>query len=208
MKCVLFVEGVTERKGLPEFLKRWLDPRLSRPIGIKVVQFQGAPAYYEEISTRVDFALSGKGAADVIAAIGLLDLYGLSFCPPGRKTAETRKAWAKEHLEKRVGNARFRQHFAVHETEAWLLAHPENLPPEVQKALPGKAARPESVNFDEPPGKLLGRLYQEKLGRGYKKVIDGTNLFQALSPDRAYAKCTALKALLDDMLSLAKQAVG
>jgi hypothetical protein len=64
------------------------------------------------------------------------------------------------------------------------------------------------VNFDEPPGKLLGRLYQENLGRGYKKVIDGTNLFQALSPDRAYAKCPALKALLDDMLSLAKHAAG
>jgi hypothetical protein len=208
MKLVLFVEGVTERKGLPEFLKRWLDPKLSRPIGIKVVQFQGSPAYYEEIETRVDLALSGKGGADVVAAIGLLDLYGLSFCPADQTTAEARKAWAKEHLEKRVGNPRFRQHFAVHETEAWLLAHPENLPPEVQKALPGKAARPETVNFDEPPGKLLGRLYQEKLGRGYKKVIDGTNLFQLLSPDRAYEKCPALKALLDDMLSLAKQAAG
>ncbi len=64
------------------------------------------------------------------------------------------------------------------------------------------------MNFDEPPGKLLGRLYQEKLGRSYKKVIDGTNLFQSLSPDRAYEKCPALKALLDDMLSLAKQAAG
>ncbi len=208
MKFVLFVEGATERKGLPEFLKRWLDPRLPAPIGIKPVKFQGSPVYYEEIATRVDLALSGKGGADVVAAIGLLDLYGLSFCPADRKTVEARKAWAKEHLEKRVGNPRFRQHFAIHETEAWLLAHRENLPPEVQKALPGKAARPETVNFDEPPGKLLVRLYQEKLRRGYKKVIDGTNLFQALSPDRAYEKCPALKALLDDMLSLAKQAGG
>jgi hypothetical protein len=78
MKLVLFVEGVTERKGLPEFLKRWLDPKLSRPIGIKVVQFQGSPAYYEEIATRVDLALSGKGAADVVAAIGLLAARGRS----------------------------------------------------------------------------------------------------------------------------------
>jgi Domain of unknown function (DUF4276) len=208
MKFVLFVEGTTERKGLPEFLKRWLDPRLPASIGIKPVKFQGSPAYYEEIESRVDLALSGKGGADVVAAIGLLDLYGLSFCPADRKTTGARKAWAKEHLEKRVGNARFRQHFAIHETEAWLLAHPENLPPEVQKALPGKAAHPETVNFDEPPAKLLARLYREKLDRTYKKVIDGTNLFQSLSPDRAYEKCPALKALLDDMLSLAGQAAG
>lgn len=208
MKFVLFVEGVTERKGLPEFLKRWLDPRLPAPIGIKPVKFQGSPDYYKEITTRVDLALSGKAGADVVAAIGLLDLYGLSFCPPDLKTVEARKDWAKDDLEKKVGHPRFRQHFAVHETEAWLLAHPENLPPEVKRALPGKAARPESVNFHEPPAKLLARLYQEKLGRGYKKVIDGTNLFQSLSPDRAYEKCPALKALLDDMLTLAKQAAG
>jgi hypothetical protein len=30
MKFVLFVEGYTEKKALPEFLKRWLDPRLSQ----------------------------------------------------------------------------------------------------------------------------------------------------------------------------------
>ncbi len=144
MKFVLFVEGVTERKGLPEFLKRWLDPRLSAPIGIRIVKFQGSPAYYEEITTRVDLAFAGKAGADIMAAIGLLDLYGLSFCPADRKTAEARKIWAKEHLEKKVGHPNFRQHFAVHETEAWLLAHPENLPPEVQKALPGKTARPET----------------------------------------------------------------
>ena len=144
MKFVLFVEGATERKGLPEFLKRWLDPRLPAPIGIKPVKFQGSPVYYEEIATRVDLALSGKGGADVVAAIGLLDLYGLSFCPADRKTVEARKAWAKEHLEKRVGNPRFRQHFAIHETEAWLLAHPRTCRRRYRKRCPERrpARRP------------------------------------------------------------------
>ncbi|AUX46272.1 uncharacterized protein SOCE26_077770 [Sorangium cellulosum] len=40
MKIVLFVEGHTE-KALPELLKRWLDPRLPQPIGIKIARFEG-----------------------------------------------------------------------------------------------------------------------------------------------------------------------
>jgi len=28
MKFILFVEGYTEDKALPQFLKKWLDPRL------------------------------------------------------------------------------------------------------------------------------------------------------------------------------------
>jgi hypothetical protein len=208
MKLVLFVEGETEKRGLPDFLKRWLDPRLSPHVGIRVVQFRGAAAYYDEIAARVKLSFSGKSGRDVVAAIGLLDLYGLPFCPPDKKTAKARYAWAKEHLEGRVGHPHFRQHFAVHETEAWLLAHPEILPPEVRRALPGKASRPETVNLNEPPAKLLSRLYREKLDRRYKKVIDGANLFQSLSPDKAYEKCPALKALLDDLLTLAKEAAG
>ena len=41
MKFVLFVEGYTERSGIPAFLKRYLDPRLSQPVGIKPVRFDG-----------------------------------------------------------------------------------------------------------------------------------------------------------------------
>ncbi len=33
MKIVLFVEGYTEKKALPEFLKLWLDSKLSTRIG-------------------------------------------------------------------------------------------------------------------------------------------------------------------------------
>lgn len=31
MMFVLFVEGHTEDKALPRFLKKWLDPQLSTP---------------------------------------------------------------------------------------------------------------------------------------------------------------------------------
>jgi len=35
MKFILFVEGRTEDKALPAFLKKWLDPRLESPVGIR-----------------------------------------------------------------------------------------------------------------------------------------------------------------------------
>jgi hypothetical protein len=202
VKLVLFVEGHTEKRVLGDFLKRWLDPRLSRPVGIKIVRFEGWSDYHEEIATKVSLNLSGKAGADVVAGIGLLDLFGPDFYPGHAKTANERYAWAKQHLEQKVEHPRFRQHFAVHETEAWLLAHPE-LPREVRTALPGKCAYPEKVNFDEPPAKLLGRLYRDKLGRSYKKVIDGSNLFQTLAPDSVVEKCPYLRRMLDDMLELA-----
>ncbi|MFS8067350.1 MAG: hypothetical protein ACMG6S_13345 [Byssovorax sp.] len=44
MKIVLFVEGHTEKKALPEFLKLWLDSRLSARIGIAAVDGRHAPA--------------------------------------------------------------------------------------------------------------------------------------------------------------------
>lgn len=207
MKFLLFVEGHTEKRVLADLLKRWLDPRLPSPVGIRVVRFEGISHYSAKIEKTVELSLSGKTGADTIAAIGLVDLYGAVPYPKSVKTATERYAWVKEHFERRVNHPRFRQHVAVHETEAWLLADPGILPQRVKNALPAKHSRPETVNFDEPPAKLLARLYREKLGKGYKKVIDGVNLFQALSPELAYEKCPALRALLDDMLELARRAV-
>jgi hypothetical protein len=206
MKLVLFVEGHTERGALPGFFKRWLDPQLTQPIGIKTVRFEGWRDYYDEIGKKVHLNLSGKAGADVVGAVGLLDLYGPTFYPKDVTVAAERYAWAKTHLETKVNHPRFLQHFAVHETEAWLLSNPPLLPKEVRAALPGRCAHPETVNFDEPPAKLLERLHRDKLGRTYKKVTDGANLFARLDPDVARNKCPWLKQLLDDMLSLVRAA--
>ncbi len=207
MRFVVFVEGETEKEALRTFLKRWLDARLPSRVGINMVRFEGSSHYIEGIDKKVRLDLSGKAGTEIIAGIGLLDLYGLGFYPDHVRDVKERYAWAKSHLESKVDHPRFRQHFAVHETEAWLLAQPEIFPREVKDALPGRSSHPETVNFDEPPARLLARLYRDKLGRKYKKVIDGTNLFRNLSPDRAYEKCPYLKALLDDMLALAQAAL-
>jgi hypothetical protein len=50
----------------------------------------------------------------------------------------------------------------------------------------------------------LKRLYAQRLNRSYRKVTDGSNLFQDLVPEIAYALCPYLKVLLDEMLLLAK----
>jgi len=62
------------------------------------------------------------------------------------------------------------------------------------------------VNFDEPPGCLLNRLYEQATRKKYKKVVYGGQLFKKLDPAIAYERCPELKALLDEMLSLAKEA--
>jgi Domain of unknown function (DUF4276) len=205
VKFVLFVEGHTEKRAIPSLLKRWLDPQLTRRVGVDAVRFEGWAHYQSEIAKKVRLKLSGPGGNDVIAAIGLLDLYGPTFYPPDKQSASDRVKWAKKYFEAEVGDERFSQHFAVHEIEAWLLADPRNFPRDLCDALPGKIKKPETVNFNEPPGKLLARLYREKLKKTYGKVIDGSDLFGKLDPAVAYEKCPSFKAMLDDMLARAKR---
>jgi len=209
MKLVLFVEGYTERKGLPAFLKRWLDESLAAeglpPVGFQAIRFEGWADYVRDIAKKVALNL---GKTDVIGGIGLLDLYGPTFYPPDKSSASDRYRWAKSLLEDKVSHEAFRQHFAVYETEAWLLSDPSVLPRAVADALPKRASRPESVNFNEPPARLLDRLYTRHVRKPYRKAVDGPNLFRRLDPTVAVAKCPHLKLLLDDALALARMALA
>jgi hypothetical protein len=130
------------------------------------------------------------------------DLYGPTFYPSTATTVTGRCDWARNHFSNLVGDARFRQYFAVHETEAWLLSDPTILPVK----LPASCAQPETVNFAQPPARLLNGLYQSQLKRPYKKLEDGYNLFTKLAPEAARKKCPYLDAMLLEMLALAKQA--
>jgi hypothetical protein len=203
VKFVLFVEGYTEKKALPAFLKRWLDPQLPRPVGMQTVRFEGWPELRKGVRKKAHLYLNGPQRDEILAVIGLLDLYGPTFYPGHLVNAEERNGWAKKEIEDEVDHPRFRQFFSVHEVEAWLLSQPELFPAKVRTALPGKVAQPESVNFQQPPAKLLEQLFKEKLKQTYKKITHGKNLFDKLDPSVAYNKCPHLKALLDEMLKLA-----
>ena len=208
MKFVLFVEGYTEKKhrAVVEFLKRWLDPRLSQRVGIQPIRFEGWADLVDTIAVKAPLYLHGPKADQVIAVLALLDLYGPTFYPEGLASAKKRLEWAVPHLEAQVGDPRFQVFFAVHEVEAWLLSAPDLFPAMVKRAFPGAVAQPETVNFDEPPSKLLDRLYWERLRRKYKKTVDGIELFGRLDPGIAYTKCPNFQAMMDAMLEMARGA--
>jgi hypothetical protein len=201
MSYILFVEGHTEKKAVPDFIKRWLDKKLSPHQRLDVVRFKGWPELVKDSPTKAQQYLAEK---DVIAVIALLDLFGPTIYPHGKTTVDERYKWAKAYLEKKVNSPKFFQFFAVHEVEAWLLSDPHIFPHEIQNSLPKKIVHPETVDFDEPPGKLLDRIYRSKTDRSYLKVIYGQQLFKKLDPDLAYDKCPYLKQMLDKMLDIAR----
>ena len=204
MKFILFVEGYTEYYALPKFFKKWLDPQLINPVGVQAVRFDGWPELIKDAPIKAGMYLNGPAKDKVIAVISLLDLYGPSFYPSNIITSEDRYAWSKKAIESKVDQPKFYQFFAVHEVEAWLLSDPGIFPLGVKNAFPDKINNPETVNFNEPPAKLLERLYSSHTRHSYKKLVNGKDLFSRLDPDVAYQKCPKLKTLLDKMLELAK----
>lgn len=206
MRFFLFVEGSTEQEALVEFLHQWIEKTLKLPVGISVARFQGVGEYLSRIKNSVDLLLSGPKQKEIIAAIGLLDLYGTPILP--RSLSYVEKAeWGKRHIEGLVRRPKFKQYFAVHETEAWLLADEKILPRPVREALPTRCKNPESVNLNEPPAKLLDRLYRKTLNKGYRKTVDGKSLFARCSPQVVADKCPHFRMLLVDLEQLARKAL-
>ena len=201
MKFVLFAEGHTEKKAIPSFLKRWLDPQLPRPVGIQCVRFEGWAELVKDARTKAELYLS---RSDIMAVIALLDLYGPTFYPADKNTPDGRYQWAKHHLEGEVGQDKFFQFFAVHEVEAWLLSDPSIFPTSIRPQVKKISESPEDINNRMPPGKRLNEIYSKQTRRRYKKVVYGKDLFAKLDPDVAYKKCPRLKELLDAMLNIAQ----
>ena len=207
MKFVLLVEGQTERDGIRAFFKRWLDPRLTQSVGLQLVWFDGYADLVRKVATKTKMYLNGPQHGEIIAVVALIDLYGPTFYPADKTTADDRYDWAKELFEREVDDPRFRMFLAMHETEAWLLSDPDIFPREVRDALPERTTRqPERINFDEPPAKLLNRVYRQRTRHVYKKVTNGRQLFGRLDPEVAVTKCPRLKAMLEEMVRLAKVA--
>ena len=210
MKFVLLVEGATEKKSISAFIKRWLDRRLSQRVGIQLVNLTGFGNFKKKASKKAHMHLNGSEKDQIIAVIGLLDLYGPQFSdfyPPDKTSVERRYEWAVSYFQTKVNNPKFLMFFAVHDFEAWLFSQPEKLPQTLQTELPGDLKPPEAINFNKPPAKLLDEPYRRAYrNKGYKKTVDGPKLFQNLDPVVAYEKCPYLKTMLDQMLELVQNA--
>ena len=113
MRFILFVEGYTEDKALPKFFKKWLDPKLDKPIGIRTVRFEGWNELVKDAPLKAKMHLNGPYKEDIIAVISLLDFYGPTFYPDHIKECDKRYEWAKQHIEKNVDHPKFFQFFAV-----------------------------------------------------------------------------------------------
>lgn len=100
MKFILFVEGYSEKKALPAFLKRWLDRQLQQRVGMKIVRFEGWGDYNREVKKKTHVHLNSPGSEDIIAIIGLIDLYGPNIYPSHLTSAKAKYDWGKEHFEK------------------------------------------------------------------------------------------------------------
>jgi hypothetical protein len=111
VKFILFVEDHTEKKALPGFFKRWLDPKLRERVGIKVVRFEGCAELWRDGPQKAHLYLEGPGNQDIIAVISLLDLYGLDIYPYDIRTAQDRYTWAKVEMEIRVDHPKFHHFF-------------------------------------------------------------------------------------------------
>jgi len=202
MKFILFVEGDTEKGALAPFLKRWLDPRLPKPVGLQPVRFEGWADLVKNSPTKANLYLSQP---DVIAVIALLDLYGPTIYPEDRNTPAERYQWGKEFLEREVNKSNFLQFFAVHEVEAWLLSDPSIFPDSIKSSIQKISDSPEEINNTKPPAKRLDDIYKKQTKKRYMKTTCGINLFSKLDPNIAYQKCPYLKALLDEMLRMASE---
>ncbi|MDW7739932.1 MAG: DUF4276 family protein [Bacillota bacterium] len=203
MYFIIFVEGSTEDKILPDFLTKWLNTKLPEKVSVRTVNFKGYANLYKDVAQKAIMHLNSPQSDEIIAIIGLLDLHGPNFYPEELHTVDEKYLWAKQHLEEQVGSPRFRQHFAVHELEAWLLSDSSLFPVEISLALDEASANPEKVNFNRPPSKLLHDLYLGNLNRTYKKVTEGNKLFTSLDPEKVREKCPYFKVFTDDLLELA-----
>lgn len=202
MRFIVFVEGFTEQRVVGPFLKRWLDARTERSTGITPVRFDGWSEMIRDMPKKAKMYLNAPGRDDIVGVLAILDLYGPTFYPSHLDNSEERLEWARDHVEQKIGDSRFRVFFAVHELEAWLLSQPEVFPVEVAEPVRKLAGAPEKVDFDKPPSKRLSELYQARMGRRYKKTTDGVQLFSKLDPVVAASKCPELRNMLETMLKM------
>jgi hypothetical protein len=95
VKFVLFVEGYTEKYGLPAFLKRYPDPRLREPVGIKPVRFDGWAELVKDAPRKSRMYLNDPMLKRDILAVFPSQIRTITHTPHGSPIA------AKRHRQSR-----------------------------------------------------------------------------------------------------------
>jgi hypothetical protein len=212
-RFVLLVEGHAEADVLGPFLTRWLESHVQHACEIETINCGGESPYRKRLAEFVADSLE----PDVIGVFGVVDLYGLQFVYPETcLEVEQRVARARQLLMDRVADEHrpfFRQHFAVHEFEAWLLVDrmlllAKRMPwaKSVVDALPDQP--PEEINFDNPPSIRLNCLFVDKTGRTYGKRREAQEIVPLLDPSLVADKCPHFRAMVEDMKAMALAAFG
>lgn len=192
MRIVFLVEGDSDKRAIPPFIKRFLENRGLGHVGCEAVESGGWAKLSASAHERARLYLDRDASYRVVT---LLDLHGPDFLPHDKPVGE-RISHGRQLLESKLRDPRYRCFFAVHELEAWLLSDPSILPRAIQQQI---RHHPEEQNDNVPPKKLLKSLYRRHLNREYKETTDAVNLFLRLDPMKAASSCPNLKLLLDQV---------
>lgn len=195
----LLVEGYTERAALQQFLRRALAGRGRTGIGFRTyMSGSGGNSRYV-----AEFPILARKAAVHGFVFGLLDLHRLpaTVLPHGRLPTAAAVSTAKRALEERLPSdlrSRVRQHFAVHEVEAWILAGsaPAERGIEIPKAWHN---RPEELDGDQPPSARLDDCFRPRFGVRYDKAVHGPQLLARTDPAEVLERCPHFRLLVEDI---------
>ena len=207
MRIVVLVEGETEKQVLRGFFRAWLKSQQITSVGLDCHSFDGCDHMENDLCDWVHDRLASRSGSQVCGIVGLMDLHGPDFLEGD--TPRARYVFGQQHFTKHIQDDRFRMHFAVPETEAWLFGHSDVFDARILKRLPKHArSQPEQLRSPKLPAKLLNDAYEHVHNRSYQKVKDGKKLFEKCDPAVAADACPFLKELLADLLELARKPAG
>ncbi len=201
MRFVLIVEGDTEKRSIEGLVRTDLKKKTGKNIGVTAVNIRGYGNFRRDLPGKVQKFINSPDKGEILAVIGLVDLYLTPFAKDVHLPVPERIATGRRFFEEQVNQDRFRMFFAVHEYEAWLLSDPDRFDAAIREKISIHAKKPEEVNNDEPPSRYLKRIYSEYLHREYKKTVDGKVLMGRINPEQVYEKCPNYREMIDFLIS-------
>ncbi len=197
MKISLIVEGETEKRFL-ESVREFLQPRctagampklINRPLNSNV-----PPRHKLFKIVRAELK---DGSSFVIV---LTDVKG----PSNFKHAEDAITQIESWL---VGLSELNKvfvHAAQYELEAWLIPFWPQIQKLAQSQRPKPTPRPEQINSQNPPSKLLGEIWRTggRKSKSYNKVLHLHKILAGQDLELASKECPTLKSFLNRLLTL------